>query len=275
MHASDRIISFWSYLSKPVRSYFLDFILLWEYSIYSTFSIPGYSSPEWIYFPGFCMIRKIYHGSSRIVRPPHFGAGDPYNDFGLGFYCTEDHDTACEWAVGRGRNGFLNKYSINDTGLRIIDLTSPQYTPLHWLSILANFREFDTSSSLYYQCKEYIRSSFGLDYQNCDCIIGPRADNTNFAIAQDFMNGLISYRQLKDTISSGASGKQFVLKSNRAFDRIVFDGYEAVLSNDHYPSRVTRETEQMRKASSTEKTSGLYITDILEHEIRPYDLQLR
>ena len=38
------------------------------------------------------MKRKIYHGSSEIMEKAEFGYGKPYNDYGLGFYCTEQID---------------------------------------------------------------------------------------------------------------------------------------------------------------------------------------
>ena len=31
----------------------------------------------------------IYHGSPVIIEKPQFGVGNPNNDYGLGFYCTE------------------------------------------------------------------------------------------------------------------------------------------------------------------------------------------
>ena len=35
------------------------------------------------------MIKTIYHGSNKIIEKPLFGFGKTYNDYGLGFYCTE------------------------------------------------------------------------------------------------------------------------------------------------------------------------------------------
>lgn len=231
------------------------------------------------------MIRTIYHGSNQIIRSPRFGSGDPNNDFGLGFYCTNNKDLAGEWAVRRNRNGFVNKYSINDTGLRIIDLGSPRYNILHWISILTNFREFDTTSSRFYQGKEYIRSVFSVDYQNCDCIIGLRADDSNFAIAQDFLCGRITYGQLKKVVKTDNAGRQFVLKSNRAFDRIVFDGYEVAWSKEYYPSGISRDRAKAgmisdiitaaKSGTSQTEADQLTITQILEEEIAPYDTRLR
>ena len=35
-------------------------------------------------------IITLYHGSEKIVEAPAFGEGKRSNDFGLGFYCTEN-----------------------------------------------------------------------------------------------------------------------------------------------------------------------------------------
>lgn len=40
----------------------------------------------------------IYHGSPEIIEKPVFGKGKPYNDYGMGFYCTEHLELAKEWA---------------------------------------------------------------------------------------------------------------------------------------------------------------------------------
>ena len=102
------------------------------------------------------MDKKIYHGSSHAVISPGFGEGSAYRDFGLGFYCSEYPLHAAEWAVQRDRNGIVSAYSIRMDGLRIINLCSPQYTALHWLWMLFNYREFDTSLPLVHQAREYI-----------------------------------------------------------------------------------------------------------------------
>lgn len=40
------------------------------------------------------MLRKLYHGSRDIIKKPVYGYGKKYNDYGLGFYCTEDINMA-------------------------------------------------------------------------------------------------------------------------------------------------------------------------------------
>lgn len=223
------------------------------------------------------MQRTIYHGSSQILRSPRFGSGTAANDYGLGFYCTDNPSLADEWAVGRNANGFANRYLIETDGLRIINLNSAEYCILHWLAVLLSFREFDAGSSAVYQAKDYIRTAFSVDYQNCDCMIGFRADNSNFLFAQSFLDGEISYRQFNDAVRLNDTGRQFVLKSNRAFDRMLFDGYSIAWSRDAYPAAVTRDRISMERFDAIrERTSDrdLYISDILEQRIDQYDTRL-
>ncbi len=221
------------------------------------------------------MSKRIYHGSSRIVRTPAFGSGRPYNDFGLGFYCTEFPQYAAEWASGPAGNGFVSEYSINDDGLRIINLCSSQYTPLHWLGLLFSYRAFDLSSDTAYRAQEYINKYYPVDYQACDCIIGYRADNRCFMFAQEFLDSKISFQSFRNALSCDESNRQFVLKSNRAFDRISFTGYRPALGEESYPAGHARELNYIKSLKPSLGASDIYISTMIEEEVRPYDSRLR
>ena len=36
------------------------------------------------------MKKTVYHGSDHIIERPKYGYGKIYNDYGVGFYCTEN-----------------------------------------------------------------------------------------------------------------------------------------------------------------------------------------
>lgn len=36
----------------------------------------------------------LYHGSNHIIDKPLYGAGKKHNDYGIGFYCTENIELA-------------------------------------------------------------------------------------------------------------------------------------------------------------------------------------
>ena len=224
------------------------------------------------------MIRTLYHGSPRIIRTPRFGTGNAFNDFGIGFYCTDSPESAAFWASGHGHDGFVSTYRIDDRGLRILNLGSPSYCILHWLSILLSYREFDTLTPQAFQSKDYIRNVFSVDHQNYDIIAGWRADNIHFAMAQDFLNGVISYQQLRDHVCLSGLGRQIVLKSNRAFDRMLFGGYEAARSSLLFPAYAAREHrawEHYQSAIHSEDTSGdIFIGEIMEDRVKEYDPRL-
>ena len=45
------------------------------------------------------MKKVLYHGSEFLIEKPEFGKGARHNDYGRGFYCTEN----IELAIGHGR----------------------------------------------------------------------------------------------------------------------------------------------------------------------------
>ncbi len=225
------------------------------------------------------MIKKLYHGSSNIIEKPIFGYGKHYNDYGLGFYCTDSLEMAKEWAAGKERDGYANCYELECDGLRILDLNEPEYCILHWLTVLLQNREFNVPSSLALEAKEYLIANFSIDYENYDAIIGYRADDSYFSFAQDFINGTISYRQLNNAMHLGKLGQQFVLKSETAFEQIKFVDSEIVESDEWYAKKLRRDkaarNEYFNVERSRRQRGDLYITQIMDEEMKPDDPRLR
>lgn len=226
-----------------------------------------------------CMIKKIYHGSEHIIKKPIFGYGKTYNDYGLGFYCTEEIEMAKEWGVNFDRNGYANIYEIETDSLNILDLNNDKYIILHWLAILLKNREFDAPSGLAAEAKEYILKNFTVDYKNYDAIIGYRADDSYFSFAQDFINGTISYRQLGNALRLGKLGQQFVLKSKKAFDSIKYLGYETAESKEWFEKKDLRDKLARREYFDVERNKrqrgDIYIAQIIDEEMKADDTRLR
>ena len=225
------------------------------------------------------MIKKIYHGSSNIIERPIFGYGKLYNDYGLGFYCADSLDMAKEWGVSKEQDGYANCYEIECDGLQILDLNAPEYSILHWLTVLLQNREFDIPSGLALEAKEYLCANFAVNYEEFDVIIGYRADDSYFSFAQDFINGTISYRQLNNALHLGKLGQQFVLKSELAFERIKFVGSEVAESKEWYAKKMLRDKTARREYFNVERNrrqrGDLYIMQIIDEEIMFDDSRLR
>lgn len=225
------------------------------------------------------MKRRVYHGSPVRIEAPEFGAGNPANDYGLGFYCTEQLDLAFEWAVDDRRDGFANAYDVDTEGLDILDLGTGESCDLTWLAVLLENRTFDTASALASDARTYLLERFLPDYRSRDIIIGYRADDSYFAFAQDFISGGISYRQLGNAMRFGKLGLQFVLKSKKAFERLEFVGAHPALSSEWYARKAERDLTARRTYMDTERhkrqKGDLYIAQIIDEEMAPGDPRLR
>ena len=225
-------------------------------------------------------IKTIYHGSTGIIKKPEYGKGNIRNDYGLGFYCTEDFELAKEWACGDKRGGFANIYTIDTSKLSVFNLSQPQFGCMNWLAVLMNNRIFSLTSPIARQAKEYLTENFLPDLSSVDAITGYRADDSYFTFALDFLNNTISLRQLSRAMRLGNPGEQFVLKSQKAFDIIRFERSEAADGEIYYPKRKKRDSgareEYLKSERKTTRASGdIFMLDILREEIKQGDDRLR
>ena len=226
------------------------------------------------------LVKTIYHGSSRIIKKPEYGEGNNRNDYGLGFYCTENLELAKEWACGNKRGGFANIYTIDTAKLSVFNLSQPQYGFMDWLSVLVNNRIFSITSPMAAEAKEYLTEHFLPDLNSVDAITGYRADDSYFTFAMDFLNNTISLRQLSRAMQLGNLGEQFVLKSQKAFDLIQFESSEAADGEIYYPKRKKRDSdareEYLKRERKITRASGdIFMLDILREEMKPNDERLQ
>ena len=220
----------------------------------------------------------IYHGSPEIIEKPQFGKGKTFNDYGSGFYCTEHIELAKEWACTENVDGFANKYEIDLSNLKVLNLSSDEYTILHWLAILLKNRKVRLSTPVMKRGCEWLVEHFMPDTKDYDVIIGYRADDSYFSFARAFVNNEISLNQLSYAMRLGKLGEQVVLKSKKAFDEIKFVSYEVCDNTIYYAKRKARD-EEARKVFKTElekeDLNGLYMRDIIREEVTPDDARLR
>lgn len=225
------------------------------------------------------MKRTIYHGSEFIIQKPEFGKGKLHNDYGRGFYCTEDIDLAREWSADENRDGIVNKYLIDETGLKILRLEEPEFTSLHWIELLLSNRDFSLTTPLAIEGAKYLHEHFHADTSDADVIIGYRADDSYFSFAKDFVNGTISCAQLGDTLKFGNLGLQYFIKSKKAFERLEFVDSEYVESKIWYPKKEIRDSKARQDYFNMDVKKyirgGLYMSHILEQEVKPDDLRIR
>ena len=223
---------------------------------------------------------KIFHGSENRIEKPEYGKGKPYNDYGLGFYCTEDIEMAKEWSCGEDHDGFANEYTLDITGLKVLNLNAPEYTILHWLAVLLKNRTFRLTNPIAKDAKEYLLEHFPVNTEDYDVIIGYRADDSYFSFAEDFLNNAISVRKLEKTMRLGNLGEQVVLVSRAAFDALKYVGAEEADRSMYYVLKMKRDKAARAEYLGSDRKPSygldeLYMLDIMRQGVKADDPRLR
>jgi hypothetical protein len=222
----------------------------------------------------------IYHGSKEKIEKPSYGKGKIYNDYGRGFYCTQDIEMAKEWSCGEDYDGFANIYEIDTEGLKILNLNDSNFTILHWIAVLLKNRSFRLTNPIAKDAKEYLLEHFLVDTQDYDVVVGYRADDSYFSFAEDFLNNAISVKKLSRAMKLGNLGEQFVLISPLAFERIKFVGVENAPRSKYYALKSKRDREARSQYLNSDRRPNynldeLYMLDIMRQEVKINDSRLR
>ena len=180
---------------------------------------------------------RLFHGTPNQSFIPIHGNGRSYHDYGNAFYCTEDFESAAEWACLRKTTSkaYVFEYNIDipidiKPNVKILDFD--KLDPIYWLSVLLHHR-VNNDDGYIDELRERsiaLTEMYQVNCENYDIIYGWRADDRHFAIVRDFLNTLISLETAKKAITLGNLGKQTVIKSERAY---------SWLKHSHEPLKIT------------------------------------
>ena len=139
-------------------------------------------------------------------------------------------------------------------------------------------RTFNIDTPLGREAFRYLKDTFSIDTHSYDAICGYRADDSYFSFAQDFINGAISYQQLRAAMYLGEMGEQFVIVSERAFAQLRYKRCEKAMRGDWLFKKLERDrkarTEYLTSDRFKYQKGGLYVATILDEEIKPGDKRL-
>ncbi len=212
---------------------------------------------------------QIFHGSEKTIEKPLYGLGNPKNDYGLGFYCTESKELAKEWACQKNKDGFANCYELDTTNLSILDLSASNFSILHWLSILMQNRVFSPKSPLGKRNLVFLTSHYQINYEDYDIIKGYRANDSYFSFASDFLENIIPIQSLATSMKLGSLGIQIVLKSKKGFESLVFTGKEKADCKTYFPKYINRDTDArksyLENLQNQKPEDSIYLIDIIRN----------
>ena len=219
----------------------------------------------------------LYHGTDHQIQAPVLDGGKATNDYGMGFYCTEYYELACEWAAKvKDRPAVVNKYELQGKGLKVLDLSTTKYSILNWMALLLKNRTFTLTSPISVEAKKYLLDNFDVDVAEYDIIKGYRADDSYFSFAEDFLNNTISVQKLAKAMKLGKLGMQVVLISEKAFSRLSFVESEDIDNLKYFSAYDKRDKKARAKyveerANVQTSENELYMIDILRGGIKNGD----
>lgn len=104
------------------------------------------------------------------------------------------------------------------------------------------------------------------DIADSDVIIGYRADDSYFSFARAFLSNTITVGQLSLALKFGDLGKQYVLKSTKAFKQLNFIETIPVNGRVYYPRRRNRDVKAREKYHALLKPGsgeGIYLNELM------------
>ena len=213
---------------------------------------------------------KIYHGSKEKIERPKYKGSNKYNDYGPAFYTTLDFDSACIWATKNNTTGVVNVYNVNFDNLKILDLTDKtKFSVLHWITLLLENRSLEHSFEKMNRARiDWLIKNYHINIDECDVVIGYRADDAYFRFPKEFVVGNISLELLEEVFKLGELGIQHVFVSEKAIKRIHFD-YEIIPKSSFigkYKQQVDSATLLFDKLleESMNSNSGTRIGDLMK-----------
>lgn len=206
----------------------------------------------------------FYYGADRQIKEPEFNKGNPSNDYGLGFYLTKDKEIAKLWASQYESGGYLIKYDVDVDKLNVLELaTINEEDVLKWITLLVKHRFSKEDRNRNAININWLIDNYSIDVDQYDAIIGYRADDSYFMYSREFVEGNLSIELLTDAMRIGKLGKQFVLKSEKAFKHIKTISIEYVPYSDNYKDFRTKTNIEYRKLKKEEDINNTFIRDIM------------
>ena len=210
---------------------------------------------------------KFYYGADRLLIKPEFNKGNPSNDYGLGFYLTENKELARLWASQYRSGGYLIEFDVDISKLKILRLaTIEDEDVLTWISILISHRFSLEERNENITNIKWLEEHYPFDLKDNDVIVGYRADDSYFAYSRDFVRNDLSLELLKDAMRLGKLGTQFVLMSKKAFECIKYIKAERVEYSEDYNNFRTATRDEYYRLKKEDDINNTFLRDIMRRK---------
>jgi len=181
-------------------------------------------------------------------------------DFGKGFYLGETYKQAASFVASESF-GTVYMFSLNESDLSILEFD----VGLEWMLAVSYYRETISDE---YRNSKLVKSIID-KINKADVIIAPIADNSVYAIMNQFAKGDITDLQACHSLSASYLGKQHVIKSNKALSqlKVLHRFYLCKREKEYYLNIKEEENDLAKSKVETSKIKyrrkGRYIEELL------------
>ena len=152
----------------------------------------------------------LFHGAKDKVEKFSKDGSREICDFGKRLYLTKSIDSAISF-VENYSNPSLYCFYADLKGLNILELDCD----FDWMVAVSYYRGKLSKYQNHQKVQEIIKK-----IESCDLLIAPIADNKMFDILNQFAEGLINTKQAIHCLSASRLGKQYVIISDKALNRL-------------------------------------------------------
>lgn len=146
-------------------------------------------------------IITLYHGSNSMIQKPSILNGRMDNDFGIGFYLTNEIEIATQYAT-RWCTPVVNEYRLDLDSLNVYTFNDND----EWLEFVVdnqNLKDMDAK------------------YESVDVLIGPDIDKKMQSLIESYEMRLVSADKIYEVLKEDLH-MQYVIRSQKAFDQLTF-----------------------------------------------------
>lgn len=206
--------------------------------------------------------KVLFHGCklNEIQFPIDLLHSKKTNDFGKGFYLGENFKQAASYISNSNySNVYIFTFDISKLNVYNFNVSK------EWMLAISHYRGGISK----YSNNSYLKSIIE-NVENSDVIIAPIADNRMFDIISEFTRGEITDLQCQHALAATNLGYQYVLKSQKALDKLS-------LLRISYVSKLEKETllnerldmnnlseNKIKVARIEYRGKGYYIDEVLK-----------
>lgn len=154
----------------------------------------------------------LYHGSKFGICELKLNGSRFDCDFGPGLYLTQLFPSAISF-VDSYKESSIYAFKIKLKDLKVYEFQSD----FDWMMTISLNRQKINSYKNHQKIIDIINK-----IKDADILIGPIADNKMFEVMQKFVDGEITDIQAIHALSASRLGKQFVIKTQKGLDSLVF-----------------------------------------------------